>query len=97
MTEKAQDGLGAAFNRLFSAFALIKLSDGLIAAASPLLALQLTRDPFLISLTGALYMLPWLLFAIPVGTLLDRIDRRVALTVTALEKATSTVITLPAR
>lgn len=87
MNENAKDGLGAAFNRLFSAFALIKLSDGLIAAASPLLALQLTRDPFLISLTGALYMLPWLLFAIPVGTLLDRIDRRVALTVTALVRA----------
>jgi MFS family permease len=85
----AKDGLGAAFNRLFSAFALIKLSDGLIAAAAPLLALQLTRDPFLISLTGALYMLPWLLFAIPVGTLLDRIDRRVALTVTALIRAST--------
>ena len=87
MIEKAKDGLGAAFNRLFSAFALIKLSDGLIAAASPLLALQLTRDPFLIALTGALYMLPWLLFAIPVGTLLDRIDRRVALSVTAMVRA----------
>ncbi len=87
MIEKAKDGLGAAFNRLFSAFALIKLSDGLIAAASPLLALQLTRDPFLIALTGALYMLPWLLFAIPVGTLLDRIDRRVALAVTAMVRA----------
>ena len=87
MIQKAKDGLGAAFNRLFSAFALVKLSDGLIAAASPLLALQLTRDPFLIALTGALYMLPWLLFAIPVGTLLDRIDRRVALSVTAMVRA----------
>jgi MFS family permease len=87
VVQKAKDGLGAAFNRLFSAFALVKLSDGLIAAASPLLALQLTRDPFLIALTGALYMLPWLLFAIPVGTLLDRIDRRVALSVTAMVRA----------
>jgi MFS family permease len=41
-----------------------------------LLATTLTKDPFWISTIAALVMLPWLLFAIPIGGLVDRINRR---------------------
>jgi len=68
--------LGPAFNRLWLAFSSARLGDGLMAAAAPLLAISLTKDTVLIALSGAMYLLPWLFFAIAIGTLVDRIDRR---------------------
>jgi MFS family permease len=82
-----QDALGPDFSKLFSALVATKLGDGLIAAAGPLLAAQLTQDPFLIALMGALYMLPWLLFAIPIGTMVDRLNRRRVLTAVNFTRA----------
>jgi MFS family permease len=52
------------------------LSDGILIAAAPLLAITLTDSTVLISAIGAMVMLPWLLFAIPIGVLVDRVDRR---------------------
>jgi MFS family permease len=52
------------------------LADGVMLAAVPLLAISLTDSPVLISLIGAMAMLPWLLFAIPIGAIVDRVDRR---------------------
>jgi MFS family permease len=68
--------VGKAFNRLWSASLVSNLSDGVLLAAAPLLAITLTDNTILISLLGAMVMLPWLLFAIPIGTLVDRLDRR---------------------
>jgi MFS family permease len=68
--------VGRAFNRLWSASLVSNLSDGVLLAAAPLLAITLTDNTILISLLGAMVMLPWLLFAIPIGTLVDRLDRR---------------------
>jgi MFS family permease len=78
MSEK----LGPAFNRLFSASVISNLSDGLLAVAAPLLAISLTKDPVLISLLSAFVMLPWLLFAIPIGLIVDRSDKRLLVTFT---------------
>lgn len=78
MSEK----LGPAFNRLFSASVISNLSDGLLAVAAPLLAISLTKDPVLISLLSAFVMLPWLLFAIPIGLIVDRTDKRLLVTFT---------------
>jgi MFS family permease len=78
MSEK----LGPAFNRLFSASVISNLSDGLLAVAAPLLAISLTKDPILISLLSAFVMLPWLLFAIPIGLIVDRTDKRLLITFT---------------
>jgi MFS family permease len=78
MSEK----LGPAFNRLFSASVISNLSDGLLAVAAPLLAISLTKDPVLISLLSAFVMLPWLLFAIPIGLIVDRTDKRLLVTLT---------------
>jgi len=74
--------LGPAFNRLFSASVISNLSDGLLAVAAPLLAISLTKDPVLISLLSAFVMLPWLLFAIPIGLIVDRTDKRLLITFT---------------
>ena len=79
--------LGSAFNRLWAAFSSAKLGDGLMAAAAPLLAYQLTKDSVLIAMAGAMYLLPWLLFAIAIGTLVDRIDRRRTLVAVAIFRA----------
>ena len=78
MSEK----LGPAFNRLFSASVISNLSDGLLAVAAPLLAISLTKDPILISMLSAFVMLPWLLFAIPIGLIVDRSDKRLLITLT---------------
>lgn len=56
------------------------LGDGVARVAAPLLAARLTDDPLLVSGIAAVAMLPWLIFAIPAGILLDRIDRRRAMT-----------------
>ena len=92
MSDKANEPLGPWFNRLYAALVATKLGDGLIAAAGPLLAAQLTQDPFVIALMAALYMLPWLLFAIPIGTLVDRLDRRLLLTIVNFSRALIAVV-----
>jgi MFS family permease len=76
------DSLGKAFNRLFGASVISNLSDGLLAVAAPLLAISLTKDPVLISLLSAFVMLPWLLFAIPIGLIVDRSNKRLLITFT---------------
>jgi MFS family permease len=68
--------LGPAFNRMWGASLLTSLADGVLIAAAPLLAVSLTKNPVLISAISALVMLPWLLFAIPIGAIVDRVDRR---------------------
>jgi MFS family permease len=74
-------GLGASFWRLFVSSSTSNLSDGVMQAALPLLAASLTRDPVKVSAVGSLAFLPWLLFAIPAGTLVDRVNRRTAMAV----------------
>lgn len=71
--------LGATFNKLWSATLASHLADGLFKTAVPLLAATLTRDPVIIAALAAVVMLPWLLFAIPIGSIVDRVDRRQAM------------------
>ena len=81
-SKQVSEKLGPAFNRLFSASVISNLSDGLLAVAAPLLAISLTKDPVLISMLSAFVMLPWLLFAIPIGLIVDRSDKRLLVTLT---------------
>lgn len=71
--------LGPDFTKVWSASLLTNLSDGVLKLAAPLLAVTLTQNPILISLLSALALLPWLLFAIPIGAYVDRVDRKKAL------------------
>lgn len=73
--------LGQAFWRLFASSSASNLADGVLHAALPLLAATLTRDPVAVSTLAALVFVPWLLFAIPAGTLVDRVNRRTAMAV----------------
>lgn len=79
--------LGASFWRLFVAGATSSLADGIGRVALPLLAATLTRDPVLISALTALAFLPWLLFALVSGALVDRVDRRRAMAAADLVRA----------
>ena len=72
-----RDPLGRDFGRLWTAAAFSNLADGLGRTAVPLIATTLTRDPLMISVIGALAFLPWLVFGLPAGMLVDRFDRRV--------------------
>ena len=69
-------GLGGAYRRLWTASAVSTLGDGMYLAALPLLAATLTRDPLAVSVVTFAGWLPWLLFALPAGALVDRLDRR---------------------
>jgi len=74
-----QQSLGKDFSRIWSASLITNLVDGVLKLSAPLLAVSLTEDPILIGLLSALGLLPWLFFAIPIGALVDRIDKRRAL------------------
>lgn len=71
--------LGSTFDRLWAASLTSNFADGLLGTAAPLLAVSLTRDPLTIAAFGALGSAAWLLFAIPIGALADRLDRGLAL------------------
>ena len=65
------------FARLWVAVGVSNLGDGVAKAALPLLAAALTRDPALVAGLTIAQQLPWLLFALPAGVIVDRSDRRV--------------------
>lgn len=70
------NGLGAKFMRLWQASFTSNLADGVWLAAGPLLATTLTRDPLLIAGLVTAQRLPWLLFSLPSGAIVDRLDRK---------------------
>jgi MFS family permease len=65
-----------AFNRLWTSSIVSNLADGLLRTVVPIYAISLTESPILISLISAMTLLPWLFFAVIIGTLADRIDRK---------------------
>src|SRR5689334_10759483 len=68
--------LGRPFRLVWWAAALSGLGDGLVLAAFPLLAAELTDDPRLIVGVTVAGGLPWLLLALPAGVVVDRSDQR---------------------
>ncbi|MBA3798786.1 MAG: MFS transporter [Geodermatophilaceae bacterium] len=84
---RPKDPLGGNFWRLLAASAVSNLGDGIVRTAVPLLAITLTRDPLLIGALTSLSFLPWLLFAIPSGAVVDRMDRRRAMSVANFVRA----------
>ena len=66
----------AAFRRQWLASGISNIGDGMDAAAGPLLAASLTNDPRLIALVGVGATLPWLVLSLPLGVVVDRLDRR---------------------
>lgn len=75
------------FRRLWAATAASNLADGILLAATPLVALTLTRDPVAITVITAVQYLPWLLLSLPMGTLADRLNRVLLLRTASLLRA----------
>jgi MFS family permease len=69
-------GLGPEYRKLWTASTVSNLGDGVTEVAAPLLAATLTRDPVLVAGLAFAYRLPWLLFTLVSGALVDRLDRR---------------------
>ena len=71
--------LGTAYWRLWTSSGVSNLADGMFKVALPLIAIQFTQSPTLIAGLAFAATLPWLLFALPAGALVDRLDRRRAM------------------
>lgn len=87
-----EGGLGRNYRLLWSASALGNLGDGIGRVAFPLLAAGLTRDPLLIAGVAVMAQLPWLLFALPAGAIVDRADRRLAMIAAGTVRAAIIVV-----
>jgi MFS family permease len=79
--------LGADFARLWIANAISNLGDGVTGVAGPLLVASLTGNPALVAGAVFVQQLPWLLFALPVGAYVDRLDRQRLLVAVNLARA----------
>ena len=84
--------LGRSYWKLWAASTISNVGDGVRFAALPLLATTLTRDPLLVAGTVFASQLPWLLFALIGGALVDRLNRRIVMIAANLFRAA--VITL---
>ena len=74
--EMAGGSLARPYWLLWSATAAASLGDGIRLSAVPLLAAALTRDPLLVAGLTAATTLPWVLFGLVAGAIVDRVDRR---------------------
>jgi MFS family permease len=77
------------FTRLWTASTISNLGDGVVFAAFPLIVASLTRDPIAVSVLAFSLRLPWLLFALPAGVIVDRNDRRRLMVGADLVRATA--------
>jgi MFS family permease len=64
------------FGKLWLASTTSALGSGLATIAAPLFAAAHTKSPLIVSATSGAAWLPYLLFALPGGVLVDRVDRR---------------------
>lgn len=62
--------------RLWAAAGISNAGDGVFVIALPLLASRITDQPSSIALIATFFTIPWLLFSVPIGALIDRADRR---------------------
>ncbi|MGW7056461.1 MFS transporter [Streptomyces sp. NPDC054887] len=75
-TSTARPGLGRPFRWLWASTAASNAGDGVTRTLLPLLVVAGHPDPAAVAGLTAVNMLPWLLFALPAGVLVDRLDRR---------------------
>ncbi|NND13734.1 MAG: MFS transporter [Acidimicrobiia bacterium] len=79
--------LGSRYNKLWSAGVVTNVGDGIMAAALPLLVATLTRDAFLVALATVVHTLPWIVFELFAGEVVDRVDRRKLMVVADIARA----------
>ena len=79
--------LGRRFGFLLTGFGISNVGDGIMGAALPLLVAGLTRDPVIVAGVTVANRLPWFLFAITSGAMVDRMNRRRVLVTTDVVRA----------
>ncbi|MBB5084842.1 MFS transporter [Nonomuraea endophytica] len=79
--------MSRAYWQLWTSSGLSNLADGILKVALPLVAVQFTRSPTLVAGLAVAVTLPWLVCALPVGALVDRLDRRRAMLAANLARA----------
>ncbi|WP_051218340.1 MFS transporter [Nocardioides insulae] len=84
--------MGTPFRWLLASTTSGALADGIATAALPLVLIGATEDPFLIALLPVAMGLPWLLFSLHAGVLVDRYDRRTVLWVADASRAVLVVL-----
>ncbi len=89
-----REGLGREFGKLWTASTASAIGDGMTLTAAPLIASGLTDDPRLISGVTVALTVPYVLFGLPAGVLVDRLDlRRAMLRVDFFRAAVVAVLT----
>lgn len=73
---RRREGLGSGFRAQLASTGLANLADGVFVTLAPLVALTLTSSPAQIALLTAAGWLPWLVFGLAAGVVIDRVDRR---------------------
>lgn len=68
--------LGRDFPWIWGASTVSNLGDGIVLAAGPLLVASISREPVAVALAAFLQQVPWLLFGVTAGAVIDRVDRR---------------------
>jgi MFS family permease len=76
VAQDTAERLGGRFAKLWAAGTTSALGSGLATIAAPLLVASRTNNPLIVSAASGVAWLPWLLFALPGGVLVDRVDRR---------------------
>lgn len=84
--------LGATFERLWVATALVNLGDGVGLFLLPLVAVSVTREPSAVALLTAALTLAWPLFGLHAGLVVDRIDRGSLLAIVNAARAAALVV-----
>ena len=87
MSTTTKDPLGPNYRKLWVASAISNLGDGVRLTALPLMGYTITRDPAKIAAIDFASTLPWFLFALFSGALVDRIDRRHAMGISNIVRA----------
>ncbi|WP_306369695.1 MFS transporter [Nocardiopsis sp. CC223A] len=87
----AGEKAGGHFPRFLAGSLSGNLADGIMFTALPLVAAALTNDPLLVSGLIVARFLPWLLFGLVVGVLVDRLDRGVLMVSANLVRAAALV------
>lgn len=87
--------VGETFRVFLAAYSIQTLGEGIVLAALPLLIASMTTDPRLVSLVSLCLELPWLLLALPLGVIVDSVNRRRLIVTAQLAQAScATVVAL---
>lgn len=87
--------LGRDFRWLFASFTAANLADGILLAVGPLLASSITDDPVAIASALMVQQVPWVVFGVVAGAIIDRVRRRRLMVAVHLARAAA-VATLAA-